>query len=227
MIQKRKKSGSSRANLVWSVVFHAVLIVAAFFLAAKGGLIPPKFLPITMLKPEEKKIEPAKPKAPEPKVETAKAPEPPKTASIPQPKVETAAPPPADAAPSVAPAAAVLPDLDFGDGAKEVVSASDPNTIYKSVVEQALRSHWHRPEDVADDSFTAQVQLSVDSSGALLGSTWLKGSGDPRWDASVKTALAQTRTISRPPPKGFPSTFVVKFDVERVESADTLQLSLQ
>ena len=37
---------------------------------------------------------------------------------------------------------------------------------------------------------------------------------DVREDQSVRDAVAQLKTISRPPPKGFPKKFVVRFDVE-------------
>jgi len=226
MIQQRKKKNSSKVNLIWSVIFHSILILVAFFLAAKGGLIPPRFLPITMLRPEEKKPEPAKEKAPEPKVEPAKAAEPVKTVSVPQPQTQTVAAPPAvDTAPAVAPAATALPAFDFNDGAKEVVTSADPKAIYKALVEHTLRSHWHRPENMADDNFVAEVQLSVDASGALSGYQWMSGSGDASWDATVKAALATTPSISRPPPKDFPAAFVVRFDVESIEGGEAIQLS--
>jgi TonB family protein len=138
-----------------------------------------------------------------------------------------AAPAAVDAAPSVAPAAVSLPSFEFSDGAKEVVTASDPNAIYKGLVEHTLRSHWNRPEDMADDSFVAEVRLTVDAGGGVTGYQWLNGSGDKRWDDSVKAALAATKAISRQPPKGFPDSFVVKFDVESIEGGEPLQLSLR
>ena len=56
--------------------------------------------------------------------------------------------------------------------------------------------------------------MSIDPDGRVTGYRWLKGSGNARWDDSVKHALAQTKAISRPPPKGFPGKFLVRFDVE-------------
>ena len=58
-----------------------------------------------------------------------------------------------------------LPAFDFSDGAKEVQTISDPNAIYKALVEHTLRSRWNRPEDIADDTYVAEVELSVDSKG--------------------------------------------------------------
>ncbi len=221
MIQQRKKRNSSKVNLIISAVFHGLLVACIFYFAAKEGLLGKKLkeLAVTMVK--EKKPEPPKEKPPEPaKVEQPKPEE--VKASVPQPKVETAAapPPPAagDAAPAVAPAATALPSFDFSDGAHEVQSISDPNGIYKALVEHTLRAHWNRPEDVADDDFTAEVELSVDKSGTVEDSRWVKGSGDSRWDKTVKDAVAQLKSISRPPPQGFPEKFLVRFDVESTKS---------
>jgi hypothetical protein len=42
----------------------------------------------------------------------------------------------------------------------------------------------------------------------------MSGSGDARWDNSVKTAVAKVDSIGKEPPKTFPSRFIVRFDVE-------------
>jgi TonB family protein len=228
MIQQRKKRNSSKINLTISFVFHGILILVVFFFAAREGLVGKKLkqLAVTMV-PKEKKPEPPKEKAPEPKAEQAKTDQTPKIA-IPQPKVDTAAapPPPAvDAAPAVAPPAASLPAFEFSDGAKEVQSISDPTGIYKALIEHTLRSRWNRPEDIADETYVAEVELSVDAKGRVTDYRWLKGSGDKRWDDSVKAVIAQTKTISRPPPKGFPEKFPVRFDVETSRTEAVVQLS--
>ena len=228
MIQQRKKRNSSKVNLTISFVFHGILIMVIFFFAAREGLVGKKLkqLAVTMV-PKEKKPEPPKEKAPEPKAEQPKT-EQAQKAAIPQPKVETAAapPPPAvDTAPAVAPAAAVLPNMDFSDGAKAVQSISDPNGIYKALIEHTLRSRWNRPEDIADDAYIAEVELSVDAKGRVTDYRWLKGSGDKRWDESVKAVVAQTKTINRPPPKGFPDKFSVRFDVETSRTEPVMHLS--
>ena len=230
MIQQRKKHNSSKVNLTISFIFHSILILVIFFFAAREGLVGKKLkqLAVTMV-PKEKKPEPPKEKAPEPKAEQAKADQAPKTA-IPQPKAETAAapPPPAgDTAPAVAPAAASLPAFEFNDGAKAVLTISDPNEIYKTLIEHTLRSRWNRPEDIADDAYVAEVELTVDAKGRVTDYRWLKGSGDKRWDDSVKAVVAQTKTISRPPPKGFPQQFPVRFDVETSQTEPVIQLSSQ
>jgi periplasmic protein TonB len=231
MIQQRKQRNSSKVNLTISFIFHSILILVVFFFAAREGLVGKKLkqLAVTMV-PKEKKPEPPKEKPTEPKAETAKSDQTPKLA-VPQPKAETAAAPPppsaVDAAPAVAPPAASLPAFDFSDGAKEVQTISDPNGIYKALIEHTLRSRWNRPEDIVDDTHVAEVELTVDAKGKVTDYRWLKGSGDKRWDDSVKAVVAQTRTISRPPPKGFPPQFPVRFDVETSRTEPVLQVSSQ
>jgi len=217
MIQRRKRN-SSKINLTISVVFHSVLIFTVFYFAAREGMLGKKLkqLTVTMVA-KEKKPEPPKEKPVEHKVEPPKAVEAAKVAA--PPKVETATPPPAaDTGPAVAPAPATLPAFEFDDGAKEVRTVSDPNGIYAALVEHALKSHWNRPEDMQDDSFVAEIELGVEANGKVKEAHWVKGSGNSRWDNSVKEALAATPVISRPPPKGFPDKFRVRFDVENIQS---------
>ena len=221
MIQKRKKTNSSKINLIISFVFHSVLVACIFYFAAKEGLLGKKLKELTVTMEKVKKPEPPKEKPPEPKLEQPKAQE--AKVSIPQPKLEAAAtPPPAatEAAPTVAPAPVALPSFGFNEGAIDVNSISDPNGIYKALVEHTLHSYWNRPEEMADDNFTAEVQLTIDKTGYVQDSHWISGSGNGRWDQSVKDAVAQLKSISRPPPKGFPNTFVVRFDVEKTESLE-------
>lgn len=227
-MNQRKKRNSSKINLTLSLVFHIALVLVLFFFAARQGILGKKLKEITVtMAPKEKKPEPPKEKPPEPKVEPPKPVETPKLAvTAPPPRVETAAtPPPAEAPPSVAPAAVSLPAFEFNDGAKEVRSVSDPNAVYKGIVEHALRSRWNRPEDMDDASFVAEVSLSIDADGKVTGSRWLKGSGNARWDKTVKEAVAATPVISRPPPKGFPPTFVARFDVESLRTEEVMHLS--
>ena len=230
MIQQRKKSNSSKINLTISFIFHGLLILVVFFFAAREGLVGKKLkqLAVTMV-PKEKKPEPAKEKPAEPKPETAKTDQGPKVA-VPQPRAETAAaapPPVGDTAPAVAPPTAILSGMDFSDGAKEVQTVSDPNGLYKALIEHTLRSRWNRPEDIADEAYVAEVELNVDAKGRVTDYRWLKGSGDKRWDDTVKAVVAQTKTISRPPPKGFPQQFPVRFDVETSRTEPVIQLSSQ
>jgi outer membrane biosynthesis protein TonB len=225
----QKKRNSSKVNLIVSFVVHAALVGALVFFAAKEGLLGKKLkqLTVTMV-PKEKKPEPPKEKPPEPKVEPPKPAEPPRNTTPVPPKVEMAAtPPPANPGPAAAaPAvsAGSLPAFEFGDGAKEVQTISDPNGIYKAGVEHAIRSHWDRDETIDDSQYAAEVELSVDTKGRITDSRWLSLSGNARWDTAVKNAVAQTKALSKPPPKGFPPKFIVRFDVESFKS-ETIQLS--
>ena len=224
----RRKTNSSKVNLTISLIFHGALVLVIVFFAAREGMLGKKLKEITVtMAPKEKKPEPPKEKPPEPKIEPPKPAETPKVAAIaPPPPVQNVAPPPvAQETPIAAPAAVNLPAMDFSDGAKDVQSVSDPSVIYKGLVEHALRSHWNRPEDIADEKFVAEVELSVDPQGNVTGSRWLKGSGDMRWDNSVKAAIAATKVISRAPPKGFPASFLTRFDVESQKTEEVLHLS--
>ena len=227
MIPERKKSNSSKVNLTISFVFHGILILVVFFFAAREGMLGKKLKQLSVTMTREKKPEPPKEKPPEPKVEPPKTEQAAAKMNVPQPKVDTAsAPPPAAGLvpPAAAPAAVSLPAFSFDDGAKPVETISDPNAIYKALVEHSLRSRWNRPEDIADDTYVADIELNVDSKGRVADSRWLKGSGDKRWDDSVKTVIAQTKVISRPPPKGFPEKFVVRFDVETSRTEPLIQV---
>jgi len=223
---RNRKFNSSKINLVISFIFHSALITAIFFLAAREGYLGKSLKKLTVaLVAKEKKPEPPKEKTAEPKTVAPKAAEAAKPAAAPEARVQqAAAPPPSEVPAAAAPATVNESDVFFTDGAKEVATASDAKAAYKGMIERALHSRWNRPEDMADDNYVAEVELSVDPTGHLDGYQWLKGSGNVRWDNSVKAALASVKSISHAPPKGFPAKFLVRFDVEseRTEGITTL-----
>jgi len=225
----RKRKNSSRVNFTVSAVFHTVLICAITFLAAREGMLGNKLktLAVTMVPKDKPKPEPVKEKAPEPKPEAPKVAQDKPREPAPAPKVETAsAPPPANNGATVAaPEAVNVSSFAFDDGAKEVIS--DANTVYKQAVERTLRSRWNRPEDMDDEKFVAEAELSVDPTGKVQTYRWVAGSGNGRWDDSVKTALNATKTIGQRPPKGFPEKFTVRFDVEAKPVDDGMQVSIR
>ena len=214
-------------NLTISVIFHSLLVGTVLYFAAREGIMGKKMATIvaTLEKREKKPAPPPKAKEPEVKPETPKTVEVARPAAATAPVHTAAAPPPVAEPAAVAPAALILPDMNFDDGAHEVQTAADAKAAYKGMVERALRSRWNRPDDVADDTFVAEVELRIDSTGQFGGYEWLKGSGDARWDASVKATLAATKGMSRPPPKGFPEKFLVRFDVEAGRSEEVMTLS--
>lgn len=229
-MERRKKRDSSKINLTLSAIFHAIVVLALIYFAARQGILGKRLKEITVtMAPKEKKPEPPKAKPPEPKVEPPKQlPQPKMAATAPPPPVQTAtAPPPvaAEPPPTVAPAPVVLPDMDFQDGAKVVQSAADPNAVYKALVEHALRSRWTRPDDIDDSTFVAEVELHIDADGNVSSPRWLKKSGNSRWDKSVKEAVAATPVLSRPPPKGFPPLFIARFDVESERTEDVIHFT--
>ena len=230
MIQQRKKTNSSKVNLTISFVFHGILILVVFFFAAREGMLGKKLKQLSVTMTKERKPEPPKEKPRETKVETPKTEQATAKVNVPPPKAEPVAAPPPVAnvvAPAAVPAAVSLPAFDFNDGAKEVQTISDPNALYKALVENGLRSRWDRPDDLADEKYAADVELTIDPKGRVTGSRWLNGSGNKRWDDSVKAVVAQTKTISRPPPKGFPEKFLVRFDVETLKTEPVIQVSSQ
>jgi biopolymer transport protein ExbD len=51
-----------------------------------------------------------------------------------------------------------MPSFEFSGG-KTVQSSSDPVQLYRGFVEYSLRSHWTRPENIADDNYVAEVDV--------------------------------------------------------------------
>ena len=217
------EENSTKFNLLISLAFHLAIIFALVFFAAREGLLGRQLKKITieMVKqtPPEKPKEPVKPKVEPPKLETPKLAAAPKieTAKLEAPKPTGQAPPAALAsAPApVAPPAAELPSFEFGGG-KTVQTTSDPVLLYNAAVESALRSKWRRPTDIADDNFVAEVEVAVDHTGQLSDPVWKRGSGDSRWDESVRQAVSAAKAVDRPPPANFPSRVLVRFDVEEI-----------
>jgi TonB C terminal len=205
--QPRKKRNSSKVNLLISFAFHALLVVVVLYFAARSGLLGKQIQKITVTMEKQEKP-PEKPPEP-PKVEPPKIVEPPKVLA--PPKVVAA--PPTMAPPVVAPPAAELPAFDF-DGGKLVQSSSDPVQLYKGQLEYVLRSKWNRPDNLADDDFVAEVEISVDRAGNISRPKWQKGSGNSTWDDSVRKAIAATTSLTRPPPTNFPARVTVRFDVQ-------------
>ena len=211
--QQRKKRNSSKVNLLISFIFHTLIVLVMFYFAARQGLLGKQMKKIAVEMVKEKP--PEKPKEPEkPKVETAKM-ETPKVVEKPKEMEEAkAAPPPSTVAPpTVAPPAAELPSFEF-EGGKTVESSSDPVQLYKGAVEYALRSKWQRPDNIADDSYVAEVEVAVDRKGQISDPVWKKASGNQLWDNSVRQAVAAVKEMDRPPPTNFPPQILVRFDVQ-------------
>ncbi len=207
--QPKPRKNSSKVNLTISAVVHGILVAVLFYFAAKEGLLGKKVQKIAVEMVKEKKPEPEKPKPEPPKVEPPKVEAP----KIEAPKVETAKAPPTVAPPVVAPPANDVPSFEF-EGGKAVNSESDPVQLYKGYLEYTLRAKWNRPENLADDNYVAEVAVNVDPQGNLSQPQWRKGSGDARWDQTVKDVFKVVQSIDRHPPTNFPPSVVIRFDVQ-------------
>jgi hypothetical protein len=215
--QPRRKKNSSKVNLLISFVFHAALVLALVYFAARSGFLGQQMKKITIQMVKEQKP-PVKPKPlPPPKIEPPKLP--PKVVQA--PKVEEAKAPPTVAAPVVAPPATELPSFDFGGG-KVVDTSSDPVQIYKGALEYAFRTKWDRPDNVDDDKYVDEIRVDVSRDGQISDPQWEKSSGNSTWDESVRKAIEAVTSMDRPPPTNFPPKVVIRFDVQD-ESESVLQ----
>jgi TonB family protein len=216
--QQRKKKNSSKVNLTISFVFHAVLVGLLLYFAAREGLLGKKIQKISVEmvkeKPPEKPKEPEKPKVEPPKQEPPKV-EPPKVVE------ETKPAPPVNAPPVTAPPAADVASFEF-DGGKTVNSENDPVQLYKGYMEYSLRSKWNRPDNMDDGKWIAEVNVGVDKSGNLTGVSWQKGSGNDKWDQSVRDVFKAVQSIGRRPPTNFPSQVTIRFDVQEEQTEPVL-----
>src|ERR1035441_9689744 len=122
--QKRKVRNSTKVNLIFAAAFHALIVLALVYFAAREGLLGKqiKKIAVEMVKekPPEKPKEPEKPKQEPPKLETPKIVQAPK---VEDPKATPQAPPPSVAAapPVFAPPSVDVPSFVF-EGGKAVES---------------------------------------------------------------------------------------------------------
>ena len=209
--QPPEDNSSSKVNLLISFIFHATLVLIVIYFAARQGFLGNQIQKITVQLIKEKPPQPPNP-PPKPPVEIPK-PEPPKVASVPKPVEAPKAAAPTVAPPTVAPPPAELPNFDF-DGGRSVISSSDPVELYRSAIELAFRSKWNRPENMNDDDYAVEVQVSVQSDGQISNVQWEKGSGNSIWDESVRQAIASVKSMDALPPTNFPSYVNIRFDVQ-------------
>lgn len=211
--QPGRKRNSSKVNLLISFIFHAGLVLVLLYFAARSGLIGNQMKKIAIEMVKIKKP-PEKPKPPPPpRIEPPKAP--PKVALA--PKIATVKPPP-PAAPIVAPPAQVLPSFNFGGG-RAVDTSSDPIELYKGALQYAFQSKWDRPDNIDDEKYVDEIQVSVSRDGEISNPQWEKSSGNTTWDESVRKAIEAVTSMDRPPPTNFPATVVIRFDVQEQSEA--------
>jgi TonB family protein len=90
------------------------------------------------------------------------------------------------------------------------------------LLEYAFHSKWDRPQNLHDDDYIAEVRVTVDRQGHINDVEWLKGSGNTRWDDSVRQAVAAVKKMDNPPPTNFPPNVVIRFYVQQ-ETEPVLQ----
>lgn len=211
----RRKRNSAKVNLTLSIAFHLVLVALGAFWAAREGMMGKGLQSLTVVlvpkekKPDEPKKEESRPADNKPEPTVARPAPAARPADLPRP----AAPPPPAYVETTAPPPAEIPVLTLGDlGAAD--AAPDAIEAYKGYVELTLRNQWLRPEQPDDAGLAAEVEVAVNQAGQLQQHELKRSSGDRRWDESVLKAIASTRAFARPPPPGFPTRFLVRFDVE-------------
>ena len=109
--------------------------------------------------------------------------------------------------------AADVPSFEF-EGGKTVNSERDPVLLYRGYMEYNLRTKWNRPEDMDDAKYVAEVAVDVDKQGNISHPTWLKSSGNAKWDQTVKDVFKVVQNIDRRPPTNFPPTVTIRFDIQ-------------
>ena len=213
-LPQRHKHRQSKTSIIVSVVFHVVIVCLVAWLAARKGMLGKVAQDMVAVQVEEKKPEPEKPKE-QPKPEVAKVEDPkPTVAPVTAPApVTDQAPPPVNAPPAVdVPAAADAPEM-FIPAAPTGPVITDKIERYRAVIQGAYLAVWDKPPGMDDSNYAADVEVSIDSKGRISAPpTVIKGSGDAKWDATVKDALTKVKEVGEAPPDKFPQRFTVRFD---------------
>jgi hypothetical protein len=194
-----------KRNFLIAAVLHILIIFPLVFFASREGMLGKKMQTLTVVLVPKPKVEEVKPRTEPPKVEVPKA-------AIPmeQPKAvpQTVQAPLPAAAPAVAPPPSEVPAISFSDGAKEVQSVTDPIQLYKAYIESHFKSQWETPQS----DYETIVEINITPKGEVSPVGIVSNNGDKEWTKSVTDALAKVKTMSRPPPKGFPNHFQIRFD---------------
>ena len=115
------------------------------------------------------------------------------------------------------------PDHVTGD---EMVAAMDKVGVDGAILVSAYGMYRYDSSYAVEVQRTHPTRFAIvkpvdpdDPSVADVIADWKKTSGNARWDASVRAALAATTSISRQPPTNFPPRILVRFDVQEVTDA--------
>ena len=194
-----------KQNLIIAAVFHVLIIVPLIFFASHEGMLGKKMQTLSVVLMPKPKVEEVKPKVEQPRVETPKV-------ALPteQPKTvpQTVQAPLPSIAPAAAPPPAEMPAINFSDGAKEVNTVTDPIQLYKAYIESHIKSQWNTPQS----DYETLAEISITPEGKISPIAIVSNTGDKEWTKSVNDTLAKVKILSRPPPKGFPNHFQIRFD---------------
>ena len=194
-----------RQNLIIAAVLHILIIVPLIFFASHEGMLGKKMQTLSVALVPKTKIEEPKSKVESPKMEV------PKTAvpiELPKPVVQSVATPPPSINSTVAPTAVDVPSFAFNDGAKDVISTSDPIELYKMYMQSYIKSQWSTPEGF--DKVT-DVYISIDAEGHILSTSF--DQGNDKWDLSIVSVFKRLKAFPKAPPKNFPLRFKIRFDM--------------
>jgi len=73
-----------------------------------------------------------------------------------------------------------------------------------------------------DNGAPVDLNSLANRQGGISETQWLKGSGNEKWDDSVKQVFQVVKNIDRPPPTNFPPQVTIRFDVQE-ETEPVLQ----
>lgn len=88
----------------------------------------------------------------------------------------------------------VSPGTSLSGEAREAAEAS-----YFEKVRDRLLESWALPPWLAKKGLSAQARLFINSAGVVTSYEFLKSSGNPQFDAAVKTAIREAQPLPRPP----------------------------
>lgn len=210
-LPQRQKGRRSKTSAIVSACFHVVLVGTVSFLAARRVYQPPSEPPggilVTNYPPENPQQTPNPPQVP-----PDFKPRPPSTSPTippqePVPDIPvTTVPPPVEVPPPD-----TAPEMYIPAASVEMVD-TNPTRRYIRIIQDAYLQVWDKPPGPDDANYAALIEVGVDSKGRIINPQFVKGSGDSTWDSAVKTAISRVKEVGVPPPDGFPSRFVVRFD---------------
>lgn len=196
----------NKRALIIATIIHVFLFLGVAFFASREGILGQKMKTLSaILIPKEKPVEIIKPKIEERKIEIPQL-------KIQSPVVNESIKP--RISPEVTPSIVVppiveLPEINFSDGAKNVITTTNVIDLYKNFIEYKLKSEWIRPDNL---DYISEINLTINKNGKIVNIVFEKQSGNSKWDISIKNIFSKINSFEKIPPKEFPLNFIVRFD---------------